>query len=150
MAIPLLNDLGLLPAGIHECTPNEVVEAFCGSPARVAAWQRFQQFLQWAETKPKPVEFLVDGSFVTDKVAPSDIDVAVDISGCSAADQNAWIVAFAREHKTVKQDFRIDFYPFGGGLGSNFAAFFQYVRIDEAMARGAPGDVRKGILRLLI
>jgi hypothetical protein len=149
MAIPMLNDFGLLPEGIHDCAAPEVVASFCANAAREAVWQGFQGFLRWAGTKPGPVAIYMDGSFVTDKEIPGDIDVAVDITGCSLPDQNEWIVAFHREHDRVKREFRTDFYPYIGEQGHNFRAFFQYVRVDEALARGAPNGIRKGILRLV-
>lgn len=148
MPIPALNDFGLLPAGVHDCVGPEVQENFCGNPARAAVWQAFQGFLEWAYTMPGPISVLVDGSFVTDKPVPGDVDVAIDISACAAADQDAWLIAYHREHERLKRDFRTDFYPVLDGVGHDFTAFFQYVRVDDALARGAPNGVRKGILRL--
>lgn len=148
MPIPALNDFGLLPPGIHNCVADEVEANFCDTPARQAVWQDFQGFLAWVQTKPGPVALFVDGSFVTNKAAPGDIDVAVDITACSDADQNEWLVAYHRDHARLKREFRTDFYPVIVGVGHDFTAFFQYVRVDEAFARGAPDGTRKGILRL--
>lgn len=149
MPIPGLNDFGLLPAGIHDCAVAEVQENFCGGPAREAAWASFQGFLGWVSTMPSPVSIFVDGSFVTDKPVPGDVDVIIDITACVPADQDVWIVAYHREHARLKQEFGTDFYPVITGVGYDFTAFFQYVRVDEALARGAPDGTRKGILRLV-
>lgn len=149
MPLPVLNDFGLLPAGVHDCDGDEIHANFCASPAREAIWQAFQGFLRWAETQPGPFTIFVDGSFVTDKAAPSDVDVAVDITGCSKADQDVWLIAYHREHARLKREFKTDFYPVIIGAGHDFTAFFQYVRVDEALARGAPDGTRKGILRLV-
>ena len=149
MAIPALNGYGLLPHGIHDCTAAEVAAFFCANDARQIVWQAFQGFLQWAAAKPGPADLLIDGSFVTDKAVPSDIDVAVDVTNCPANGQGEWLLAFHQEHAQIKQQFRTDFYPFSNLWGNNFGAFFQYVRMDEALARGAPSDAHKGILRLI-
>jgi hypothetical protein len=149
MAIPALNGYGLLPDGIHDCTVAEVAAFFCGNQARQVVWQAFLGFLQWASAMPQPAELLIDGSFVTDKDRPSDIDVAVDITNCPLLGQGQWLIAFHQGHAQIKQQFRTDFYPFSNHWGNNFGAFFQYVRMDEALARGAPNDAHKGILRLI-
>lgn len=149
MAIPALNGYGLLPNGIHDCTAAEVAGSFCNNPARHVVWQAFQGFLAWAATIPGPAEILIDGSFVTDKAVPGDIDVAVDITHCPIPAQGQWLLAFHQQHAQIKQQFRTDFYPFSNLWGNNFGAFFQYVRMDEALARGAPNGAHKGILRLV-
>ena len=149
MPIPALNDFGLLPAGVHDCIDAEVQIAFCASDARQAVWAAFQGFLAWVATKPGPVSIFVDGSFVTDKPVPRDVDVAVDITACSVADQDAWLIAYHREHAFLKRQFGTDFYPVIGGVGHDFTSFFQYIRVDDALARGAPDGTRKGILRLI-
>jgi hypothetical protein len=149
MPIPLLNNFGLLPEGVHECEPPEVVASFCANAARATVWGRFEGFLQWAADKPGPVGIYVDGSFVTDKPLPGDIDIALDITDLPPEQQNEWIVAFHREHARVKREFRTDFYPFIRGQEHDFTAFFQYLRVDEAITRGVPDGTRKGILRLV-
>lgn len=149
MPIPALNDLGLLPAGVHDCTIGEVPLTFCQSPARANVWDAFVRFIDWVETMPGPVTVLVDGSFVTDKVMPSDVDVIIDISNCTEVDQNVWLGAYHRDHQRIKQNFMTDFYPIIDGHGHDFTAFFQYIRVDDAFRRGAPDGTRKGILRLV-
>ena len=148
MPIPALNEYGLLPSGVHICAVDEVRGSFCENQARQDVWFAFERFLTWIETMPGPVSILIDGSFVTDKAMPSDVDVVVDITSCSRDDQDVWIVAFHREHAQIKMEYRTDFYPLIVGQGSDFTAFFQYIRIEEALTRGAPDDTRKGILRL--
>jgi hypothetical protein len=90
----------------------------------------------------------MDGSFVTDKASPGDIDAVVELTTCSEPDQNLWVGAWLRHHEWVKQTFLTDFYPFVAGVGNDFSNFFQYVRVQDAMVRGAPMGTRKGILRI--
>lgn len=78
MPIPELTAAGVLPAGIHEATLAEVEAQFGmfnGSDERVRLFQRFEQFIQDVHFWGNVEEILVDGSFVTSKQRPSDIDL---------------------------------------------------------------------------
>lgn len=148
MPVPAFTQYGLLPAGVHQCTFAEAQACLCSNQHREQVWDGLIQFAQWAVRLPSPDAYLLDGSFVTDKPLPKDIDLVVDVTGCSQADQLNWFAAHAAHHAVAKQQFSVDFYPFVIGLGNDFSAFFQYVRVDEALRRGIPPTVRKGILRV--
>lgn len=149
MPIPPFNEYGLLPAGIHDCTNEEVQHFFCYNDIRNQIWVGFVNFLNWIANRPEPDSILVDGSFVTDKPTPNDVDVVIDLTSKSAADQVEWAQLHAGHHNSAKVDFNVDFYPFAVGQGHDFSAFFQYLRMDEALRKGAPIDIRKGILRIV-
>lgn len=148
MTIPEFTNHGLLPVGIHDCNIADVEAYFCGNDHRRDIWARFLDFLAWVETMPKPSAILIDGSFVTDKALPSDVDVVVDISTCDTRDQNTWFGAHAREHGAHKANHKTDFYPYVKGVSNEFGLFFQYVRVSEALERGVSAEQRKGILRM--
>ena len=150
MAIPQFTEFGILPAGVHDCSLQEAEAFLATSEPRSEIWQGLAGFLEWARVLPNPSAILVDGSYVTDKVAPNDVDVVVDLTGCAVADMQAWTDRWAAERDYVKVTFAVDFYPMVAGLGNDFAAFFQYVRIDEALRRGMSPEQRKGILRLAV
>lgn len=85
MAIPEFGDGGLLPAGRHEATVDEVrsalVEAFEESSTRAAIfsyWLDLREAL--AELVPVRSQWL-DGSFTTDKLDPADLDLVSVIDG---------------------------------------------------------------------
>ena len=80
MPIPEFDGFGLLPQGVHDCSLNEARNALCMNQRRVEIWERFQQFIEWVARMPGPVRIFVDGSFVTTKETPSDVDVVIDIS----------------------------------------------------------------------
>lgn len=107
------------------------------------------EFFEWAASLPEPNAILIDGSYVTDKPLPSDVDVVVDISSCSVADQQIWVDGWAERRERMKDVHKVDFYPFAAGHGNDFSEFFQYVRIDDALRRGVSPQVRKGILKVI-
>ncbi|HUE75098.1 MAG TPA: hypothetical protein VMP01_29790 [Pirellulaceae bacterium] len=75
--IPALDDYGNLPAGIHRATLEELVAAFgSGSPEREVQASELVEFVQWAITAGIR-RIIVNGSFVTGKLSPNDVDVIV-------------------------------------------------------------------------
>lgn len=149
MPIPEFTEYGLLPQGVHDCTPDEAEQLFCSNEHRSAIWSGLKEFLAWAATLPTPSAILLDGSYVTDKPMPEDVDVVVDISSCSVADQQIWVDGWAEQRQGMKDIHKVDFYPFAAGIGNDFSAFFQYVRVDDALRRGVSPHVRKGILKVV-
>jgi hypothetical protein len=149
MAIPIFTECGILPAGVHDCTLAEAEAFLAINEPRSAIWNGLQGFFRWTGPLPAPTSFLIDGSYVTDKATPNDVDVVVDLTGCSNIEFQAWNQIWASHREYAKVNFSVDFYPAVAGIGNDFSAFFQYVRIDEALQRGMSPDVRKGILRLV-
>jgi len=149
MPIPKMTEFGLLPEGVHACTAEEAEGAFCHNDRRAAIWAGFRRFVQQTEHLQPPSEILVDGSFVTDKELPNDVDVVVDVSGCDDAGKSSWFDMFRANHQQIHSDHHVDFYPVVVGQGNDFSAFFQYVRAKDALDRGIDPSVRKGILRMV-
>lgn len=93
MPIPDLNEYGLLPTGIHDCTFSELQAKFgqnrwvadtqSASRREVLCQQRgklcasLEAYLAELRGIGLEVEVLVDGSFVTEKPDPNDIDLIV-------------------------------------------------------------------------
>jgi len=78
MPIPQLDDRGVLPEGLHDATVEEIERrfgTFNGSDMRVHLFQRLVAFLQVVRRWGNADEILIDGSFVTDKQRPTDIDI---------------------------------------------------------------------------
>src|SRR5258706_12949164 len=80
MAIPSLNEQGLLPPGIHFCSAAQIQAAFASaqhSLGRQRLFGRLLDYLQKAEASEEIVEVIVDGSFITAKIEPADVDLLV-------------------------------------------------------------------------
>jgi hypothetical protein len=72
--IPEFNDNGYLPAGIHRATLEEIASRFGREPE---LRQAQTESLRWLLDLAKRVgvqRLIIDGSFVTDKWEPNDID----------------------------------------------------------------------------
>src|SRR5205085_823586 len=93
MPIPSLNEHGLLPPGIHDCTLSEIRAVFGQnqwvvdeaaetyreilSPHRRNLSMRLEAYFSELRRVGLPVVVLVDGSFVTGKPDPNDVDLVV-------------------------------------------------------------------------
>jgi hypothetical protein len=78
MPIPQLTAAGLLPDGLHECTVEEVMDRFGRfqeSDRRPSLGREFQSYLSDLLEAGVGKYLVVDGSFVTAKASPSDIDL---------------------------------------------------------------------------
>jgi hypothetical protein len=73
--LPPLDDEGNLPAGIHLCSLDELAARFgTGSEERATQMSELLLFIE-AARKAGVRRLMVNGSFVTSKVAPNDVDM---------------------------------------------------------------------------
>lgn len=80
MPIPQLNANGILPEGVHDCTLEEIRLAFASpghSQRRRHLFREFELYVNRLRDWGWATEVHVDGSFVTGKSVPGDIDLAV-------------------------------------------------------------------------
>jgi len=78
MPIPSLNENGLLPEGIFDCTLNEIrvqFGKFQQTDQRPRLFLRFEELFQTMKQSGLFESLILDGSFVTAKSAPNDIDL---------------------------------------------------------------------------
>ena len=74
--IPELED-GVLPEGIHMSTTEEIAQVFGVGDRRRNLVEKLRQFIQDARLAGFVSFIVVDGSFVTGKREPEDIDLVV-------------------------------------------------------------------------
>ncbi len=75
--LPAFDDFGNLAPGIHHCTVDELVSRFgSGSEERETEINELVFFIDAAK-KAGVRRLLVNGSFVTGKLAPNDVDVVI-------------------------------------------------------------------------
>ena len=140
----------MLPPGIHLAAVGE------GQGAVRAAHQRraeliakLGEFLVLVRSFDVFTMIFVDGSFVTDKADPGDIDVVLvlpraNIPRLLQHPSAAQIVDSSR----IKQIYEVDLFiqPSPHGM----VDFFQLLRPDEAIRRGVPPDMSRGILEVAL
>ncbi len=147
MPIPQLQQNGLLPTGVHDCSFDDIRATFTWNQHRQQLFDNFLIFVK-AELRPAfPDPLYFDGSFITDKVTPDDTDVVLDLT--NAPDARKWQgLQFMKDHQDrIKILYGVHFWVNLPGL-KDFAAFFQYVGVKTAHIKGLHPRQTKGILRI--
>ncbi len=125
MVIPALVD-GVLPPGEWSASWSEVVEAFGTSDWRrflLDGCRRALLSLQAAGCR----RIWIDGSFVTGKAHPGDIDACYDPVGVGASLLHPALRDLSHGRPAQKAEFGCEFFPniVEGGSGKFFVEFFQ-------------------------
>ena len=132
--IPAPNAVGELPPGIHITTLEEIKAVFAKTRRRRTLFgglRRAVQNLQAAGVR----RVFIDGSFVTTKANPNDVD------GCWKWEENVNLdlldpvfLDFSRQRGAMKGKYHVDFFLADwveAGSGLTFLDFFQLNRSDE-------------------
>lgn len=145
MSIPELNLDGYLPVGIHSCALAEVEKRFGSfdkSDRRIELFSRLEQFIRELKQTGLVCAVIVDGSFVTDKSLPDDIDLIVAL--IQPMDFSIDILpshynSLSRKRVRARYGFDVFVDPDQSVEYKKHVAFFQKVRNSAR---------RKGVLRI--
>ena len=107
----------------------------------------FAQFLTLEVRNMFDQPVYADGSFVTDKEHPNDIDVVLDLRDADDAKQSQGLEFWSEYQISIKCRYHVDFW-INLPDRNDFAAFFQYIRPETAQFKGLDHRHRKGILRI--
>ncbi|MDA1191119.1 MAG: hypothetical protein O3A46_05465 [Candidatus Poribacteria bacterium] len=150
MPIPELNDFGLLPPGIHDCTLDEVQERFGRfqtSDQRVQLFGKLNELVANLRASRLVTSLMIDGSFVTAKHNPSDVDIVI---GTAEQLSNVGLMKpmdyNAVSRNRIKRKYRFDALvaPDGSDAHREYIDFFT-VEVD---ANKLPTGRSKGLLKV--
>lgn len=123
-------DTGCLPPGEHPASLADIEQAFCGTYRRREIFKGLVFVVSRLRDRGV-TRIWIDGSFVTNKERPGDVDVVFDPDG---ADTTGWgLLTFARRHD-LKRIHRVDLWPHPspqGITGVPIAEWFQTDREGE-------------------
>lgn len=126
--IPDFKDDGLLPPGVHEATLEELREKLGFTRRRrtlIDGLERALELMSGCGVR----QIYIDGSFVTDKPRPNDIDGCYDVE--SGMDHSAMAPIWPLTHQNrvkSKELYGVGFFPadmIEAGSGQPFLQFFQ-------------------------
>ncbi len=149
MPIPELNQYGLLPPGEHECTLDEAHERFGQTAARHKLWENLDAVLCEMRAANLSGTVYINGSFVTDKPAPADVEITLDVRKEDIEKQGLAYMFYHRNHARLKHERCIDWYP-TLPASNDFISFFQYIGRKTALAKGLSQRATKGILKVTV
>ncbi len=152
MPIPAFAQGGILPTGIHDCNLSEIEAIFVYNDKRGAIWKNLLSYIAQVVTILEVNVMYVDGSFVTDKKLPGDVDVVLEFTNVATLMSARDHAPHLFSHKNVKTTFNIDLFTFElmPPGRPDFREFFQLLRPQEASDRGVPVGTQKGILKISI
>jgi hypothetical protein len=151
--IPELVD-GVLPEGVHECTIDEVEQVFGRfqrSDQRIQLTKRLRAFLGDAARSGIVAAVVVDGSFVTAKEKPGDIDLIVALR--ADFDLNQELQPFEyniRSKRMVRETYKFDVFVAVDGHDDYFRRVEFLSRVKKGDPEFQTGRLIKGVLRILL
>jgi len=146
MPIPQLDAHGLLPVGVHDCTLEELrarFGSFRSTDRRPRLFASFEDFLVEVRASNIVKSLVVDGSFVTGKEAPNDIDLIIVVAAEHDFLADLSPAAYnVLSKQRIRRRFGFDLLVAREGSAEyrDWTEFFQQVRLEP--------DRQKGILRL--
>lgn len=156
MSIPLLTKHGLLPVGVHDAHFSEIEARFAPKENmhRCQLWTGLSRFLNMLSGNGgmECVDAIyIDGSFISDKQKPSDIDIVFEVDPDADVASCAELFRLASDQEAVKSAYGV--HPFSqlrGDSSRNLVAYFQRLKERDAMNRDVkllPKCAQKGIIR---
>lgn len=134
VAIPSLTPEGLLPAGVHTCSIAEIEDRFGRfnrSDRRIGLTAKFREFIEELKSTCLVTWVAVDGSYVTDKAEPDDIDLVVALEPNHDFSQElapAHYNAISRRRVKRRYGFDVLVAPEDSAAIQSHLAFFQRTR----------------------
>jgi Family of unknown function (DUF6932) len=125
--IPQFTADGLLPQGVHPATLEELSERFGGNERRRQLLRGLNEALRLLRAAGCHRVY-INGSFVTARERPNDIDVCWDIDGVDADALDPVFFDFEDGRAAQKARFGVEFFPAQvpeGVTGKTFLEFFQ-------------------------
>jgi hypothetical protein len=139
--IPELNEQGLLPPGIHICTLEEFESSYVYNVRRREIFQGLLLLIKDLKTISSPAIYL-DGSYVTAKALPNDIDVCWDEGSGTryAYELKNMPVLFNRNE--AKKRYKADVFPAKIVENDSKKMFVDFFQEDKDTG------IKKGILKI--
>lgn len=167
-ALPDFDEYGFLPSGVYDTTIQEVQRRFCTNEQRVQIFSRFEDYVNEVSVFGMQFACYLDGSFISDKDDPQDLDVVIDIPDSNSQLYNALRSSVAWHDRRwlllnlekVRREFGIHFFywmPMMQVRGpndqiENFQKVYAATATDVRSRKGIKVELshRKGIVRVIV
>ena len=148
MAIPDIDQRGLLPFGVHDCSLEEIgarFGIFQGTDRRTRLFEKLEAYVVEVRQSGVVAALIVDGSFVTADDNPGDIDLVLVLSGTHDFTSDLGPMQYnVLSHRRVRARYGFDVFV----AREDSKEYQEYVEFFQQV-RGAP-PLQKGVLRVRI
>ena len=154
MSIPAFLDTGLLPVGVHVVEDiSEVESVLAWNDRRKLLVKGLRDFVsRELALCAHGLELCVDGSFVTNKPVPGDIDICICVSSEDFDSRGALVDLIKRDggkNGRVRATYGVEPVIGLSWLASrDHLSYFQRLSVREAFARRIEPTTRKGIVKV--
>lgn len=133
----------MLPEGVHETTIQEIRESLGFTDRRQELVHGLERYLQVWETHGLLDHVIIDGSFVTQKAEPGDVDILlVSKEGDELLEEFARVATWlCWDREGTKEEFGCEAFPVLGPNAGNLLGWLAFFSHDRQ------GNVR-GLLKL--
>lgn len=151
--IPDLHD-GVLPEGIHECTIDEVAQMFGQfrrTDQRPRLTEKLRQYVEAARQAEIAEAVIIDGSYVTAKESPGDIDLLLVLKPDFNLQEELRPLEYnVQSKRMVKRLYGFDVLIAQSGSEAleKFTEFFSHVKLEDP--EQMTSQRRKGLLRITL
>ena len=129
--IPDFNEYGLLPIGVHWSSIEEVKEKLGFSTKRMELINGLEEALRNFKAAGCKKLYL-DGSFVTSKLEPGDIDVCYDHNGIDPTKLDSVFFDFKNERAAQKKKYLCEFFmSHWGAVDNPPITYFEFFQKDK-------------------
>jgi hypothetical protein len=143
MPVPSFTEEGVLPEGVHDCTLDELRQTLGGTNQRRRLVGHLRDYTLRLHSAWGRVRVIVDGSFITSKEAPNDVDIIVLVNelGLTRAPGPLQSSTIDRKYVNLWYSEEIDLkVAYTDAEADKWSDFFAQVK--------AATDKRKGLLRV--
>jgi hypothetical protein len=146
--IPHLNSHGYLPGGIHDADLDEIGRTYATTIHRSNLFGGLLRFTAYIKGFGCVRFIYVDGSFVTDKPVPGDVDAVIELPQFPGA--LSGMMNQILNEKRSKDLYHVHPFTVLHSTQGGYVDFFQRLRTQEAASKKLPPGFRKGILRVTL
>ena len=155
MAIPCLDERGLLPPGVFCATLSDICQGFSYNKRRVELYQKLESFIcEELMQCASGLSLLIGGSYLSDKPNPGDIEAALRLNLDNFREYDEKLKHIIHDfnffHAYVKQQYEVDFYPSFDGGPTDYSLFFGYVGTKTGQSKGLHPKDKRGIVEIRI
>lgn len=141
-----------MPPGIHEATWLDIETKLAFNAHREKLIRQAREFitaiLAPAVSTLPPLKLVMGGSYLSDKIAPNDIELTLYVP-IMAGVEPLFQIGSESSHLQIKQFYGVDFYISVMVPGCNdLGVFFQYVGEKTAISKGLQEKDRRGVVEI--